>query len=346
MRAGEQERADEGGPPRRRSRQPPGVGGGARRRARPWGGGDLAPGGLRRLRRFPRSGSALPARGAGPQRDRQLRPQGAQGKKGKPPTTKSPQKWLAFRWRTTTSPRRAGHLRSLPEQIRLGRREARAVGSRQPGQRQGTPRHRRPTSGCASWRWSRPPTSSSAGTRTSRSSERWTGWFINPGSVGRPDDGDPRASYAILQLAAPFRCATTGWLTMSHEPPPRSASRNCPRRSPRWCCRGAASMPCCSSPPRKRIRDVPHQATRSVHCPPGPAPPRPRLAGARAAAGRARPGQRLVARGARHPDAAIRRAEKCRLLHRRWQAHACSIRPGQEPQHPSLRDGNARAPPT
>jgi putative phosphoesterase len=25
-------------------------------------------------------------------------------------------------------------------------------------------------------------------------------WFINPGSVGRPDDGDQRASYALLQL--------------------------------------------------------------------------------------------------------------------------------------------------
>ena len=25
-------------------------------------------------------------------------------------------------------------------------------------------------------------------------------WFINPGSVGRPDDGDPRASYAILDV--------------------------------------------------------------------------------------------------------------------------------------------------
>jgi len=27
-------------------------------------------------------------------------------------------------------------------------------------------------------------------------------WFINPGSVGRPDDGDPRASYAILKIAS------------------------------------------------------------------------------------------------------------------------------------------------
>jgi putative phosphoesterase len=26
-------------------------------------------------------------------------------------------------------------------------------------------------------------------------------WFINPGSVGRPDDGDPRASYAVLELS-------------------------------------------------------------------------------------------------------------------------------------------------
>ena len=25
-------------------------------------------------------------------------------------------------------------------------------------------------------------------------------WFINPGSVGRPDDGDPRTAYAILQI--------------------------------------------------------------------------------------------------------------------------------------------------
>lgn len=28
--------------------------------------------------------------------------------------------------------------------------------------------------------------------------------FVNPGSVGRQDDGDPRASYAILQLDDPF----------------------------------------------------------------------------------------------------------------------------------------------
>jgi putative phosphoesterase len=30
--------------------------------------------------------------------------------------------------------------------------------------------------------------------------------FLNPGSVGRPDDGDPRASYALLQLS-PFRAS-------------------------------------------------------------------------------------------------------------------------------------------
>lgn len=27
-------------------------------------------------------------------------------------------------------------------------------------------------------------------------------WFVNPGSVGWPDDGDPRASYALLELGA------------------------------------------------------------------------------------------------------------------------------------------------
>ncbi len=27
-------------------------------------------------------------------------------------------------------------------------------------------------------------------------------WFINPGSVGRPGDGDPRASYAVLELGS------------------------------------------------------------------------------------------------------------------------------------------------
>ena len=29
-------------------------------------------------------------------------------------------------------------------------------------------------------------------------------WFINPGSVGRPDDGDPRASYCVLYLNPRF----------------------------------------------------------------------------------------------------------------------------------------------
>jgi putative phosphoesterase len=30
-------------------------------------------------------------------------------------------------------------------------------------------------------------------------------WFINPGTVGRPDDGDPRASYALLRLEPGLR---------------------------------------------------------------------------------------------------------------------------------------------
>ncbi|MFH1477446.1 MAG: metallophosphoesterase family protein [Verrucomicrobiota bacterium] len=30
-------------------------------------------------------------------------------------------------------------------------------------------------------------------------------WFINTGSVGRPDDGDPRACYAMLETAGPIK---------------------------------------------------------------------------------------------------------------------------------------------
>ncbi len=29
-------------------------------------------------------------------------------------------------------------------------------------------------------------------------------WFINAGSVGRPDDGDPRTGYAVMDLAADY----------------------------------------------------------------------------------------------------------------------------------------------
>ncbi len=32
-------------------------------------------------------------------------------------------------------------------------------------------------------------------------------WYVNPGSVGRPDDGDPRASFAIIQA----RLGTSRW---------------------------------------------------------------------------------------------------------------------------------------
>ena len=34
-------------------------------------------------------------------------------------------------------------------------------------------------------------------------------WFINTGSVGRPDDGDPRATYAVL-------CITSGEIEVEH----------------------------------------------------------------------------------------------------------------------------------
>lgn len=43
-------------------------------------------------------------------------------------------------------------------------------------------------------------------------------WFINTGSVGRPDDGDPRACYALLDLAP-------GELTVEHRRVPYDVER-------------------------------------------------------------------------------------------------------------------------
>lgn len=68
-------------------------------------------------------------------------------------------------------------------------------------------------------------------------------WLINPGSVGRPDDGDPRASYAILSFKRTSSRRGIGQLPMtSSGPRARSASRDCRRSSRRWCCRVAIWM--------------------------------------------------------------------------------------------------------
>ena len=118
---------------------------------------------------------------------------------------KLPEKWLAFQWSYDhLSQARREYLGSLPEQIRLtmdGRRVLLVHGS--PSSREehltpATPEQRMEELAegagvdmilCAH---SHIPFARQAkGT-----------WFVNPGSVGRPDDGDARASYAILDFSA------------------------------------------------------------------------------------------------------------------------------------------------
>ena len=124
-------------------------------------------------------------------------------KKGKPPTTKSPQKWLAFRWaHDNLSKESRKYLRSLPEQIRLeaeGKRvllvHASPASTKEHLTPQTTDERLRELALVAA------ADIVVCGHSHQPFKRKVDGvWFINPGSVGRPDDGDPRASYAILQL--------------------------------------------------------------------------------------------------------------------------------------------------
>ena len=57
-------------------------------------------------------------------------------------------------------------------------------------------------------------------------------WLLNPGSVGQPRDGDPRASWLLLDLDGLTRVVPAHRLRRRRAPPPRSAPRACPTRSP------------------------------------------------------------------------------------------------------------------
>jgi putative phosphoesterase len=128
-------------------------------------------------------------------------------KKDKWKNNKLPEKWFAFNWAyDNLSKSSRKYLSSLPEEIRLeeaGKRILLTHGS---------------------------PASSSEYVDSDTSEDRLRGlaemadadivicghshrpfkrkfegiWFINTGSVGRPDDGDPRACYAIMQLRPRF----------------------------------------------------------------------------------------------------------------------------------------------
>ncbi len=69
--------------------------------------------------------------------------------------------------------------------------------------------------------------------RRRRSSTSPSGeWLLNPGSVGQPRDGDPRAAWLLLDLDALRRLLPRAPTTTSPAPQRRSARRACPTRSP------------------------------------------------------------------------------------------------------------------
>ncbi len=124
-------------------------------------------------------------------------------KKDKWRQTKRPEKYLAFQWAyQNLSKANRNYLRSLPREIRLkvaGKRILLTHGS--------------PASNQEALAPDTPPKRLQELARMARAEVVVCGhshrpfvcqvdgvWFINTGSVGRPDDGDPRPAYAILQI--------------------------------------------------------------------------------------------------------------------------------------------------
>ena len=117
---------------------------------------------------------------------------------------KIPHKWLAFKWAYEhLSPEARDYLAELPKEIRLevaGKRVLITHGSPESAEEHVTPE-------TAVERMRELAAISDADLIIFGHSHvpfaRLVGkvWFINPGSVGRQDDGDPRASYAVLNFA-------------------------------------------------------------------------------------------------------------------------------------------------
>jgi putative phosphoesterase len=117
--------------------------------------------------------------------------------------SKRPEKWLAFKWAyENLSKKSRKYLRSLPQELRmeiLGRRILLTHGSPASNEEPLAPY----TPEC---RFAELAHTADADvvicghSHQALASQVHGVWFINTGSVGRPDDGDPRATYAVLQL--------------------------------------------------------------------------------------------------------------------------------------------------
>lgn len=136
-------------------------------------------------------------------------------KKDKWKKSKTPQKYFAFKWAyENLSKKRRKYLRSLPEEIRFEREGVNILlthGSPASNEEHLTPdtppeRLRTLAAMTAAESGADPGVSKKADLIICGHSHRAfvrqveETWFVNTGSVGRPDDGDPRACYAILQL--------------------------------------------------------------------------------------------------------------------------------------------------
>ena len=116
---------------------------------------------------------------------------------------KRTEKWLAFKWAyENLSKKSRKFLRSLPEKVRLeaeGRRILITHGSPASNEE-----HLWPAAPVERLRELAAMADADAvlcGHSHQAFARKAAGvWFINPGSVGRPDDGDPRASYAMLSI--------------------------------------------------------------------------------------------------------------------------------------------------
>jgi putative phosphoesterase len=116
---------------------------------------------------------------------------------------KVPEKWLAFQWAYEhLSPISRKYLKKLPEQRRLTARGWRILLTH--GSPDSPDEHLNPDTPEA--RLCELAKMANADLiicgHSHQPFARWIGnvLFINTGSVGRPDDGDPRATYAILKL--------------------------------------------------------------------------------------------------------------------------------------------------
>lgn len=123
--------------------------------------------------------------------------------------TKHPQKWLAFRWAyEQLSEQSRGYLKSLPRQVRLQESGLEMLlthaspASIEEALTPATPEERLQAlmEMTASGESRRVDALLFGHSHMPFARRVEAAWFVNPGSVGRPDDGDPRAAYAVLTI--------------------------------------------------------------------------------------------------------------------------------------------------